>query len=153
MLNRFQVVPASYVIFRRDGRVLLQLRQGTGYMDGHWATAAAGHVEAGESAAAAAVREVREELGIRTATGDLVPVTAMHRTNGGGQAVSERVDFFFTCTRWQGEPRIMEPGKAAALEWFSLDDLPAAVVPHERYVLDRLRSGVPAVVAFGFEES
>lgn len=46
--NRF-LVPAAYVILRRDEHVLLQLRMNTGYMDGYWATAAAGHVEAGES--------------------------------------------------------------------------------------------------------
>ena len=44
------MVPASYVYLLRevDGatEVLLQLRQGTPYMDGHWAAAAAGHVEA-----------------------------------------------------------------------------------------------------------
>ncbi|MCC3293589.1 NUDIX domain-containing protein [Arthrobacter sp. zg-Y411] len=151
MTDRFRVVPASYLILPRGDRILLQLRQGTGYMDGYWATAAAGHVEAGESAAAAAAREAREELGITVAPDDVVPLTAMHRTNGGGQAVDERVDFFFTCTRWSGEPRIMEPGKAAKLEWFALDDLPAAVVPHERFVLERLRADVPPVVTFGFE--
>lgn len=151
MTNRFQVVPASYVILREGDRVLLQLRQGTGYMDGCWAAAAAGHVEAGESAVQAAVREAREELGISVAPDDVVPLTAMHRTNGGAQAVDERVDFFFTCTRWSGEPRIMEPGKAADLAWFALDDLPAAVVPHERFVLERLSPGVPPVVTFGFE--
>ncbi|MCC9177839.1 NUDIX hydrolase [Arthrobacter sp. zg-Y750] len=151
MSERFQVVPASYLVFPQEDRVLLQLRQGTGYMDGYWATAAAGHVEAGESAVQAAVREAREELGILVAADDVVPLTAMHRTNGDGQAISERVDFFFTCTRWTGEPRIMEPGKAAKLQWFGLDELPGAVVPHERYVLERLRSGVPPIVAFGFE--
>ena len=49
----FSVVPAAYVLLRRDGRVLLHLRSNTGYRDGHWATAAAGHVEQGESVAAA----------------------------------------------------------------------------------------------------
>ena len=44
---RFSVVPAAYVLLRRDGRVLLHLRRNTGYRDGHWATAAAGHVERG----------------------------------------------------------------------------------------------------------
>ena len=150
MTDRFQVVPASYVIFPQEDRVLLQLRQGTGYMDGYWATAAAGHVEAGESAVQAAVREAKEELGIHVAPDDVVPVTTMHRTAGDGGAVSERVDFFFACTRWSGEPRIMEPGKAAKLQWFPLDGLPDAVVPHERYVLERLRAGVPPIVAFGF---
>jgi 8-oxo-dGTP diphosphatase len=65
VISRFQVVPSAYLIFRRTveegDQVLLMLRAGTGYMDGHWATVA-GHVEAGESCAAAAVREAREEL-------------------------------------------------------------------------------------------
>ncbi|MCC3301624.1 NUDIX hydrolase [Arthrobacter sp. zg-Y895] len=150
-MNRFQVVPASYLIFQRRDRVLLQLRQGTGYMDGYWATAAAGHVEAGESVVQAAVREAREELGIAVAPDDVVPLTSMHRTQEDtGTAVDERVDFFFRCAAWSGEPRIMEPGKAARLEWFSLDDLPADVVPHERFVFKRLRSGLPPIVTFGF---
>lgn len=153
MTDRFQVVPASYVLFRQGSRVLLQLRQGTGYMDGHWATAAAGHVEAGESAVQAAVREAHEELGIRIAPNDVVPLTCMHRTNGGGQAESERVDFFFTCNGWSGEPQIMESAKAAKLEWFDLDDLPGAVVPHERFVLERLRTGVPPIILFGFGDA
>ena len=65
---RFRVVPAAYVLLLRPAgsgpdEVLLQLRQHTGFMDGHWACAAAGHVEAGESVLAAAVREAAEELG------------------------------------------------------------------------------------------
>ena len=44
MGERFRVVPAAYVVLQRGPEVLLQLRQGTGYRDGHWAVAAAGHV-------------------------------------------------------------------------------------------------------------
>jgi len=153
----FQVVPAAYVFLLREGagagrcadEVLLQLRHGTGYRDGHWAAAAAGHVEAGESVSAAAVREAREEIGVTPE--ELVPLTAMHRTHGNGQAVDERADYFFTCRRWSGEARIAEVAKAADLRWFALDDLPDPVVPHERFVLDRLRAGgVQAIVTFGF---
>lgn len=47
--KRFAIVPAAYIMLRRDdGQVLPQLRQNTGYLDGHWAVGAAGHVEAGE---------------------------------------------------------------------------------------------------------
>ncbi|MEZ5085322.1 MAG: NUDIX domain-containing protein [Tessaracoccus sp.] len=42
----------------RDGTVLLQLRQNTGYMDGHWTAGAAGHVEPGETAPQAAARDL-----------------------------------------------------------------------------------------------
>ncbi|MCX6463279.1 MAG: NUDIX domain-containing protein [Pseudonocardiales bacterium] len=148
----FRVVPAAYVLLLDGaGRVLLQLRRGTGYRDGFWAAAAAGHVEAGESVHAAACREAAEELGVTITAADLVPLTAMHRTAPTGLDVDQRVDFFFTCRRWSGEPRTMEPAKSADLRWCALDDLPEPVVPHERFVLDGLRAGdLPGITAVGF---
>jgi 8-oxo-dGTP diphosphatase len=153
---RFQVVPAAYVLLLREApgggeEVLLQLRRNTGYRDGHWAAAAAGHVEAGEPAPVAACREAAEEIGVGIAAADLVPLTAMHRTHGNGQAIDERVDFFFTCRTWRGEPRLLESAKAADLRWWRLDDLPEPVVPHERQVLEELSAGeVRAITTFGF---
>jgi 8-oxo-dGTP diphosphatase len=152
---RFRVVPAAYVLpLRRVGEtdeVLLQLRCGTGYRDGHWAAAAAGHVEAEESVYAAACREAEEELGIAITPADLVPLTVMHRT-GNGRAIDERVDFFFSCRTWTGEPRRVEQAKSADLRWYRLDDLPEPVVPHELVVLEGLRRGdLPAIVSFGFD--
>ncbi len=153
---RFRVVPAAYVMLLRPARtggdeVLLQKRQHTGFMDGHWACAAAGHVEAGESAVAAAVREAAEELGVTISAAELLPVTAMHRTQRTGDPVDERVDFFFCCRGWQGEPRVLEPAKSAGLGWFALDALPDPVVPHERAVLEGLATGALApIVTFGF---
>lgn len=148
-------MPAAYVLpLRRVGttdEVLLQLRDGTGYRDGHWAAAAAGHVESGESVYAAACREVKEELGVVVEPADLVPLTVMHRTHGNGEPIDERVDFFFSCRTWEGEPRRMEQGKTADLRWCRLDALPEPVVPHERVVLDGLRAGtLPAILTFGF---
>lgn len=152
--DRFQVVPAAYVVFRRtvDGaeQVLLQLREGTGYMDGHWACAAAGHVESGESVLETACREAQEELGLTIATADLTPLCAMHRTAGAGW-VEQRVDFFFECRRWSGEPSLVEPDKAVDLRWCDLDRLPHPVVPHELVVFRALVSGGPEpVLTFGF---
>lgn len=151
MTERFRVVPAAYVIFRRRDEVLLQLRQNTGYLDGYWATAAAGHVEADESVFVAACREAAEELGVVVDPADLEPLTGMHRTHGNGRSIDERVDWFFAVRRWQGELRILEPDKAADLQWFALDALPDPVVPHERFVLERLRDGdLAPVVTHGF---
>ncbi|MBA2559824.1 MAG: NUDIX domain-containing protein [Propionibacteriales bacterium] len=151
MTDRFRVVPAAYVVIRRGTEVLLQLRENTGYMDGYWATAAAGHVEADESVFEAAIREAREELGISIALEDLSPLCAMHRTHGNHNSVDERVDFFFQCRRWSGDARLVETAKATDLRWFSLDGLPDNVVPHERRILDGLRTGqVRAITTFGF---
>jgi 8-oxo-dGTP pyrophosphatase MutT (NUDIX family) len=152
---RFRVVPAAYVLLLRgtgrDAEVLLQLRQGTGYRDGHWAMAAAGHVEADESVHAAACREAAEEIGVKIEPADLEPLTTMHRTHANHDPIDERVDFFFGCHRWAGEPRLLEATKAAGLGWFPLGALPEPVVPHERYVLDALRDGaLPAISTWGF---
>ncbi|MFD6895036.1 NUDIX domain-containing protein [Rhodococcus sp. NPDC060086] len=146
MNDRFQLVPAVYLLLRRNlvGReqVLLQLREGTGYLDGHWAHAAAGHVERGESVFDAAVRECAEELGVAVDPADLVSLTTLHRRQLPGDSYKDhRVDFFVECRSWSSEPRLMEPEKAAALQWFDVEELPTPMVPHEEFVLGALCSG------------
>lgn len=154
---RFQVVPAAYVLLLREfhGRqqLLLQLRRNTGYYDDHWATAAAGHVEEGESVLKATVREATEELGVAIDPDDLEPLTVMHRTGGNGLPIDERVDFFFACRRWSGEPRIVEPEKCAGLEWYALDELPSPIVPHELAVIGAIARGghPPMITPYGFD--
>ena len=154
---RFQVVPAAYVLLLREvgGRpqLLLQLRRNTGYYDDHWATAAAGHVEAGESVVEAAVREATEELGVVIEPYDLEPLTVMHRTGRNGLPIDERVDFFFSCRRWSGEPGIIEPEKCAGLAWDDLDALPTPVVPHELVVIAAIARGElpPMITPYGFD--
>jgi 8-oxo-dGTP diphosphatase len=149
--GRFRVVPAVYVLLRDGDEVLLQLRANTGFRDGYWAIGAVGHVEAGESVFVAAVREAAEELDVRIRERDLEPLCAMHRTQATGDPVDERVDFFFACRRWTGEPSRREPDRAADLRWFDLDSLPVPVVPHERRVLDGLRRGdLPPILTQGF---
>jgi 8-oxo-dGTP diphosphatase len=146
----FSLVPASYVYLLRGSgpqiEVLLQLRQGTPYMDDHWAAAAAGHVERGETAYDAAHREALEELGVRDVS--LEFAFTMQRTQH-ADAIDERVDWFFTARSWSGEPRIMEPDKCAAIEWFPLTALPSPVVPHEEFALSQLSSGA-AYLTFGW---
>lgn len=154
--DRYRVVPAAYVIFRRrragKEQVLLQLRRNTGFRDGFWAVAAAGHVEDGESVLAAACREAAEELGVTVRPADLRPLTAMHRTQATGDPIDERVDFFFACDHWDGEPRLLEPHKTGGLDWFDLSALPDPVVPHELAILSSLSDGTapPPITAFGF---
>ena len=171
--HSFTLVPAAYVYLLRPDpgamggeagavssatQVLLQLRRNTGYMDGHWACGASGHVEAAESALETAVRETDEELGIGVEAKDLSALTAMHRTNDlGGAALEQRIDLFFTLRTWAGTPAVHEPAKNAGLRWFSLTDLPEAVPPHERHVLDLLAASldggrpVPPIITFGFD--
>ena len=156
-MERFRLVPAAYLLLTRGQgptlEVLLQLRgPETTFMSGHWAAAAAGHVEPRESVFDAAAREAAEEIGIVVDAADIRALCAMQRTLPGvDDPVEQRVDFFLTVDRWHGEPTILEPGKCAALAWHRLDDLPEPVVPHERAVLELLAKGaVPPVLTWGF---
>lgn len=164
-VHSFSLVPAAYVLLLRERegaapQVLLQLRRNTGYMDGHWACGAAGHVESGESVLATAVRETREELGLEVEESALEPLTAMHRTGDlGGAAIEQRVDFFLVLREWDGEPAVQEPERTGGFEWFALDALPERVPPHERVVLGLLAASlepggapVPPITTFGFQE-
>ena len=150
-MTRALLVPASYVALLQgepgEREVLLLLRQGTGFRDGHWATIA-GHVEEGETARAAAAREALEECGVRIAEEDLQPLTTVHRITPGAGQVEQRVDFFWTAEEWTGLPRVAEPERTGDLRWFPLTALPEPVVPHELEVLTRLAGGgvVPPIL-------
>ncbi|CAN5423428.1 hypothetical protein BH23ACT6_BH23ACT6_09560 [soil metagenome] len=156
---RFAVVPSVYLFFLREhamtgqSEVLLQLRRGTPYMDGWWACGAAGHVERGESALAAAAREATEELGVFVQSDDLDLVAAVHRTCALDDPIEERIDLFFAVRHWEGEPSIQEPDKAERVRWWPLSDPPEHVVPHEAQALDVVRSGSgPSVLTRGFDQ-
>lgn len=143
--GRSLLVAASYLLVLDGSRILLQLRAGTGYRDGHWATLA-GHVDPGESAHEAAVREAQEEAGIVVDPADLVPLTALHRFERTGPQVEQRADLFFLTRRFTGEAGLREPDKAARMAWFELDALPEPMVPHEAAVIAAWRAGeLPAV--------
>ena len=151
-MGRFSVIPAAYVFLTRGDAVLLQLRRNTGYMDGFWTAGAAGHVEAGETATDAARRELREELGLDVSPSALTPSSVMQRTDGTSNPIEQRVDWFFTCASWSGEPSIQEPHKCAELGWFDLGDLPVRLPDYERVALEWFRdSSDLGLLSFGFQ--
>ena len=156
-MTRFAIVPAAYLLLMRgegaDLQVLLQQRgPDLSFRPGHWATAAAGHVEPGESVFTAGAREALEELGIGVDATDITPLCAMQRTLPGvSDPIEQRVDFFLTTRRWTGTPEIREPHKCTAIGWYRPSALPEPMVPHERTLLGLLAAGqVPPVVTFGY---
>ena len=152
--GRIPLLAASYAVMTREGvdgrEVLLQLRQGTGFMDGWWACGAAGHIEDAGSPTEALHREVEEELGVEVLAA--TPLTMVQRSTLAGTR-EQRADFFFHVTQWSGEPLLQEPDKAAELRWWPLAQLPERVVPHERLVLEGLRDGgLPPFVEMGHDQ-
>jgi ADP-ribose pyrophosphatase YjhB (NUDIX family) len=134
--QRHKIIPAVYLILEKEGKFLLQRRINTGFMDGYYSLVA-GHLEAGESLAAALVREAIEEAGIQIFLEDLKLVHVISKIGLDG----ERVDFFFHCKRWKGEPVVMEKDKSDELSWFARDNFPENTVDFVKMMFERWGQG------------
>ena len=115
---------AVYVILKKNGKYLLIRRYNTGYRDGQY-TFPAGHVDDGETAVDAAVRELGEEVATRTRKSNLRLVHVMQHREG----EHDYFDFYFMVSKWSGKPRICEPDKIDDLRWLSFDDLKVVAIP------------------------
>ena len=89
---RFKVPPAAYILLEKEHKVLLILRENTGYMDGKWGLPS-GHVKKGESPAAGGIRETVEEVGVRVSNRDFTFAHVMYQARD--ELNDERVHFFF----------------------------------------------------------
>jgi ADP-ribose pyrophosphatase YjhB (NUDIX family) len=126
--ERFKAAVAVYALLRRDGRVLLLRRAGSGFHDGELSLPA-GHVDEGEDALSAVLREIGEELLVTVEAPDCRLALTGHSgpERPGDDAY---VDLFFTVERWSGEPTVGEPDKTAELVWAPEADLPGDVIPY-----------------------
>ena len=137
--DRFKIRFAVYIIPRNGSKVLLSLRQGTGWKDG-WFSLVAGHVDGGEAAELAMVREAKEEVGIDINPEDLRHVYTMHRL--GTDPDDEYIDLFFECINWSGQIEILEPEKCGELRWVEMDNLPENTLDYVKVVLGQYPAGL-----------
>ena len=126
-----------HMFFLRAEKILLIRRFQTGYMDGHYSVPA-GHLDGNEPVRLAAVREAREEIGVRINPEDIRFAGVFHRSEG-----DERVDFFVHVQSWNGEPVNAEPEKCDELCWADINELPDKTIPYIRQAIKNFQAGVP----------
>jgi 8-oxo-dGTP diphosphatase len=141
--ERHRVLVAVHVSLERDGAIVLLRRANTGFMDG-FLSLPSGHLEAGESLLAAAVREVLEETGVLVREDDLEQHALMHRR----YPTREYLHVFFRATTWEGNPSNAEPRKCDGIGMYSRGRLPEDMVAYERQALEAPKG---SVFAFGFD--
>lgn len=130
-----------HLLLVRGGRVLLARRYNTGYADG-WLSLPGGHLDAGEPALLAVIREGREEVGVDVLPQDVSLVHLMHRRRTAFDDV-DRLELFFRSARWSGTPRIAEPHRCDLLEWHDVTRLPTTTVDYVRHAIGRALVGMP----------
>lgn len=138
MKERLRVALAVYLVLRNEsGEVLLLRRAGTGWQDGNFSLAA-GHVDPGENATSALIREAEEELGIVVEHAHVSLVHVMYRRDA-----TNYVDLYFSASDWTGVPKVMEPDKADMLQWCDPLMLPENTVAVVRQALICIQQGIP----------
>ncbi len=118
----------SAVVVNPDGEILLGQRAD----NGRWALIA-GTVDPGEQPAAALVREVYEETGVRVAVDRLAGV-ALHPTNYPNGDSCQYLNVWFRCHPVEGTARVNDD-ESLAVGWFRLDRLPE-IHPFTRLRID-----------------
>ena len=115
------VLVAAVALIDADGRVLIAQRPPGKSMAGLWEFPG-GKIDAGETPEEALVRELKEELGIDTATSCLAPIAfASH-----GYETFHLLMPVFACRKWTG---IAQPRERQVLKWVSPRDLSAFPMP------------------------
>lgn len=136
MTEKFKYIGSSYLILIEENKVLLLKRSNTGYMDGYYGLPS-GHLDGNETARQGGAREIKEEIGIIVEPLDLRVVHVMHRKAEN----DERIDFFVTTNRYQGEIANCEPHKCEELKWFNLDNLPENIIPYIKEAINKYKVG------------
>ena len=141
MKERFLTASAVMLIITRGGsdgeEILLQKRCGTGYRDGFYDLAVAGHVEKDEPLSAAMIREAKEEIGIELTPDELKFVCLRHKRSGGEVYFNS----YFKLKALSGTPKIMEKEKCSALEWHPICRLPENIVEDRPLAVECYLSG------------
>lgn len=144
MRTWFQMPVAAHLLLKRDKEVLLLLREGTGYEDGKYSVVA-GHLDGNEPATTAMIREAREEAGIQIKKEWLELACVMHRK----APDRESIDFFYTCRKWEGEIKNMEPDKCGGLHFVNEDEIPENTIEYVRAGIKASHNGTK-YVEFGW---
>lgn len=127
---------AVYVIFRKADKIAFLLRQNTNYMNGHYGLPS-GKVEKRESFTSAAVREIKEEVGVTLHRDDLKQIFTGQRVHPD----SAWVDIVFEAVNWEGEPYNAEPHVHGELAWLDPAHLPDNMVPYVRFYIEQIWAG------------
>ena len=127
-MEKEKFLAAVYLIIKdSEGKILLQRRQGTKLWPGFLALPA-GHIDEGENADEAAIREAKEELSIIITKKDITDAFVVNRRN---KSLSPYFDVYFEISSYKGKIKISEPEKCSELKWCDINNLPNDMIDFE----------------------
>lgn len=138
-MEKEKFLSAVYIIIKnQEGKILLQRRQGTKLWPGFLALPA-GHIDEGENAIDAVIREAKEELNIDICEDDIVDSFVVNRRN---KSLKPYFDVYFEISSFKGQITINEPDKCSELKWADMNSLPTDMVDFEIEALENRKKGI-----------
>lgn len=138
-MEKEKFLSSVYLIIRNEEKqVLLQRRQGTKLWPGFLALPA-GHIDEGENAYDAVIREAKEELGIEISINNIIDTFVVNRRN---KSLLPYYDVYFEIDNYTGELKINEPEKCSELVWSDINNLPEDMIDFEIEAIKNNQKGV-----------
>ena len=138
-MEKEKFLSAIYLIIKNDKEeILLQRRQGTKLWPGFLALPA-GHIDEGENAYEALIREAREELGIELTLDNVVDTFVVNRRN---KSLLPYFDIYFEINNYKGKLEIREPEKCSELVWCNINELPEDMIDFEIEAIKKNQNGI-----------
>ena len=138
-MEKEKFLSSVYLIIRNEEKqILLQRRQGTKLWPGFLALPA-GHIDEGENAYDAVIREAREELGIEISINNIIDTFVVNRRN---KSLLPYYDVYFEIDNYTGELKINEPEKCSELVWSDINNLPEDMIDFEIEAIKNNQKGV-----------
>ncbi len=132
-------ISVSFLI-KENTQILLFYRTDGYFHDGWWVLPA-GHVEEGETATDAVIRECKEELNIDVSAPNVKFAHVVYNLSG----ENKRMDFYFYVQNYKGTLCNLEPDKCEKMMFFDLDNLPDTdkIAPTTLLALQCIAQSVP----------
>lgn len=138
-MEKEKFLSSVYLIIKNESNeILLQRRQGTKLWP-HFLALPAGHIDEGENAIEAAIREAKEELNINITEKNIIDTFVVNRKN---KSLPPYYDVYFEITNIKDPIIINEPDKCSELVWANADNLPNDMITFEKKALENNNKGI-----------
>lgn len=138
-MPREEFLSAVYMIIKNDKQEVLFQRRIGSKLWSNFLGLPAGHIDKGENAVEALIREAKEELDIDITSTNIEDTFVVNRRN---KNLKPYYDVYFLLKSYNGKIKINEPNKCQELKWLKLETLPDDVIGFEKVALENYLRGI-----------
>lgn len=138
-MKNILTLPAYVGIILKDkNKILLVQRCNSDWMSNYW-NFPGGLLEENETLAAAAAREIYEEVNATVNQTDFTLQHVLH-VHKNEKNTKDIIGFYFMAETWQGPIINKEPDKHSNVQWFNINNLPDNITEHALLAIKSIKT-------------